>query len=128
MKKLILLLLLLLITTTVFAQGKQYKVVYDETFSSVADSGMVWGKNTNTIIYNYQNKAKVKIIKTDGTVEIWKKTGKVTVGKTEGGTPYVYTDYVGKYGLTLTIQKFGHHKNWIRLIFDDNKSIELRKQ
>lgn len=127
MKKLIIILAVLFVGFSASAQLKQFRVIYTQTFTpGPPEKPGVWKESQNTFFFNYGGKAQVKIYKSDNSTELFTLTSEIEYGATGSGIQYQGATYVGENGDEVYIQYFTDKQYGIRIIFDDNSSLEFR--
>jgi hypothetical protein len=129
MKKVILFLMLVLTINTISAQQpQQFRRVYSE-IALIKDNEVSREVAQNTVFFNYNNEAIIKIYMADGTVRYFDQVTERSEGSTEGGMLFnsaIYEDRT--YGFTVFIQLFEDRQYGFRLIFKNGDMIQFFEQ
>lgn len=127
MKKLILFLLLVLTINTTFAQEtpQQFRRVYSQ-IAVIKNNEVTRLEAENVILFNYNNKAVIKMYTSDGSTRYFEQLTERSEGNTYGGMSYngaVYKDING--GLTVFVQLFEDREYGVRFIFKNGDMIQF---
>ena len=125
MKKLLITLLFVLSLNFVNAQHNQFRRIYTEVAVTRGDSTKRIDA-TNTIFFNYGNKAVLKIYTSDNTVTYYDQVTDVDYGKTSGGMTFQSAVYRQRgTGLEIGFQMFDEAKYGCRVVFSDESMIQF---
>ena len=128
MKKLILALVLILSISTAFAQEEvpqQFRRAYNQVAFTIKGE-VSYREAENVILFNYGNKAEIKIYMSDGSIRYYEQISDRDDGSTEGGMGYDSAIYQEK-GKTLRIyvQLFEDRQYGCRFIFANGDMVQF---
>ena len=125
MKKLLITLLFVLSLNFANAQHTQFRRIYTEVIAIKGESSKRIDA-TNTIFFNYGNKAVLKIYTSGNTITYYDQVTETKEGKTVGGMAFQSAVYRQRdTGLEVGFQIFDELKYGCRVVFSDESMIQF---